>query len=314
MSGLRVLLIGEDAAGIQSLLMLADTAHTIVGVMASPRQSSGLSMSLWTVARARGYHTWPAELVKDASFARRLKHYAVDVILNVHSLHLINKEILCVPTIGSFNLHPGPLPRYAGLNSVSWAIYHGERVYGVTIHEMVPEIDAGPIAYQAMFPIESSDNGFSVSAKCTREGLGLCRRLLDDASRSPQAIPRIPQDFSLRSYFGRGVPASGMLSWSKPALSVVNFVRACDFYPVPSAWGNPCSSIGGRKLAVCKAFLTGEPCLAPCGTIRPKGDDVQVATADEWVIIRRVRIDGQLVQPSRVLALGDCFDNIVAEP
>ena len=37
-------------------------------------------------------------------------------------IFLIKDEILHAPAIGSFNLHPAPLPRYAGLNSVSWAI------------------------------------------------------------------------------------------------------------------------------------------------------------------------------------------------
>jgi len=312
MLNLRVLLIGEEAAGVQTLRMLAGGPHTLVGVMASPAKAGGLSPSVWTVARALGQTTWPAELVKDAGFAARVKSNAVDLILNVHSLYLIDGEILRAPTIGSFNLHPAPLPRYAGLNSVSWAIYHGETVYGVTIHEMVPGIDAGPIAYQTLFPIEPSDNGFNVSAKCIHEGFELCRRLLADASCSPHAIPRMPQDLTQRSYFGRAVPAGGLLSWSAPARSVVNFVRACDFYPFTSAWGNPWTSMAGRKLAVCSASLTGESCLAPPGTVRRSGNDLQVATADEWVVLRRISIDGRFLDPAYVIKSGDRFGVVPA--
>ena len=70
----------------------------------------------------------------------------MDLILNVHSLHLIRKEILDLPRLGSFNFHPGPLPRYAGLNSVCWALYRGETKHGVTLRSwwriMTPGLSA----------------------------------------------------------------------------------------------------------------------------------------------------------------------------
>ena len=67
--------------------------------------------------------------------------------MNVHSLFLIHPWS-SAPTIGSFNLHPGPLPEYAGLNVPSWAIYEGEkRSHGVTVHWMDEGVDTGPIAW-----------------------------------------------------------------------------------------------------------------------------------------------------------------------
>ena len=58
-------------------------------------------------------------------------------------------DVLEAPRIGSFNLHPGPLPEYAGLNAPSWAIYHGEQEHRVTLHWLDAGIDTGPIAYGA---------------------------------------------------------------------------------------------------------------------------------------------------------------------
>ena len=99
----------------------------------------------------------------------------VDIILNIHSLFIINKEVVNAPRIGCFNMHPGPLPRYAGLNAVSWAIYRGETSHGVTIHKMEPGIDTGPIVYQELFDIDDADTGLTLSARCIRSGdsLGL---------------------------------------------------------------------------------------------------------------------------------------------
>ena len=126
MRRLNVALVGEDSAGIQALRALAQTGHRIVAVLASPSRRAPGAMTLWEAARNLGYATWPAPLVKDPSLAERLTTAEVDILLNVHSLFIISRDVLTAPRVGSFNMHPGPLPRYAGLNSVCWAIYRGE--------------------------------------------------------------------------------------------------------------------------------------------------------------------------------------------
>ena len=118
--------------------------------------------------------------------------WKVNVLLNIHSLFIIHPEVLEVPRIGSFNMHPAPLPRYAGVNAVSWAIYRGERTHGVTIHQMVPEIDAGPIVHQVFFDIEM-DTALSLTAKCTQAGVRLVQQLLETAAADLKAILRAPK-------------------------------------------------------------------------------------------------------------------------
>ena len=91
-------------------------------MVASPKPAYGSPVTLWKTAERLGYRTWAAESVKDPMFARQVRADDVDVLLNVHSLHIINKDVLRAPKLSSFNLHPGPLPRYAGLNPVCWAL------------------------------------------------------------------------------------------------------------------------------------------------------------------------------------------------
>ncbi|RME38570.1 MAG: formyl transferase [Planctomycetota bacterium] len=51
------------------------------------------------------------------------------------------------------NLHNGPLPRYRGIAPINWALKNGERMHGVTLHEITPEVDAGPIVAQLTYSI-----------------------------------------------------------------------------------------------------------------------------------------------------------------
>src|SRR6266700_8356095 len=111
---MNILLAGEESAVIHALRLLAESGHQVVGVLASPKPKYGSPVTLWNTAQKLGYRTWVGESVKDPSFAEQIHADEVDLLLNVHSLHVINSEVLRAPRIGSFNLHPGPLPRYAG--------------------------------------------------------------------------------------------------------------------------------------------------------------------------------------------------------
>src|SRR5258708_2170797 len=53
------------------------------------------------------------------------------------------------------NIHNGPLPQYRGVSPINWALKNKETTHGVTIHEITPGIDDGPIISQINFSIYS---------------------------------------------------------------------------------------------------------------------------------------------------------------
>jgi methionyl-tRNA formyltransferase len=302
---MNILLVGEESAGIQMLRLLGQSGHRIVAVMASPTKNNGTA-NLWSIAEKLGHETWPAKLVKDPALADEIRAREVDILLNVHSLFVINGEVLSAPRIGSFNIHPGPLPRYAGLNAPSWAIYRGESSHGVTVHKMVPGIDAGPVAYQALFDIEETDTGLSLSSKCVKAGIPLLSRLLESASLGAQAIPLIDQDMTKREYFGREVPNDGRIIWSSLAREVLDFIRACDYLPFRSPWGHPRASWKGQEIFPLKAARTGIRCDCQPGTVGESVESgVRVACADEWITVKSVKLGDVTSQAADVLRPGD---------
>lgn len=306
MARLRVLLLAEEAAGVQALRMLAGSPHEVVAVMTRGVGGPAVGASVAGVASRLGYRLWPVRQVKENGFADVVRREQVDLLLNVHALYVLTAEVVAAPRIGSFNLHPGPLPRYAGLNAPSWAIFHGEQTHAVTVHWMDRGIDTGAIAYQSELAIEEDDTGLTLSAKCVRAGLPLLHDLLQAASLD--TVPRTPQPDGVRRYYGREVPHEGRLLWTESAMRVVNFVRACDYAPFPSPWGHPRAYLAGRELAVLKATRTGERTEAPAGTVgRQVGSDVLVAARDEWVRLRRVQVGSSGFAAADVLREGEQF-------
>jgi methionyl-tRNA formyltransferase len=84
------------------------------------------------------------------------------------------------------NVHPSLLPRWRGAAPVERAIMAGDTETGVTIHETVAALDAGPIAAQSAFPIGEDDDAGAVFARAA----DVAAQLLDDVLPAPQFRPQ----------------------------------------------------------------------------------------------------------------------------
>jgi UDP-4-amino-4-deoxy-L-arabinose formyltransferase/UDP-glucuronic acid dehydrogenase (UDP-4-keto-hexauronic acid decarboxylating) len=286
--------------------MLAASRHTVVAVVTGNTGATATGATVAGLAARLGYRTWPAAQTREAVFADEVRRERVDLLLNVNGSYLLPQPVVSAPVIGSFNLHPGPLPRYAGLNAPSWAIYHGERIHAATWHWMDAGIDTGPLAYAAEFPVDPDETGLSLTGKCIRAGLPLLHDLLMDALR--QSIPRRPQPSGVRRYYGREMPHEGRLFWNESAERVVSFIRACDYLPFPSPWRPPRAYLAGREIAILKASLTTESSDAIPGTVgRKLGGEILVSAADQWVSVQWVRVGSSVLPAAEALRPGEQF-------
>jgi methionyl-tRNA formyltransferase len=104
------------------------------------------------------------------------------------------------------NVHPSLLPRWRGAAPVERALMAGDPETGVTIIELVEELDAGPIVAQRSFPIEPQDDAGDVYAKAAP----LAVELLDDLYE-----PR-PQPLEGVTYAEKITAADRELDLSRP--------------------------------------------------------------------------------------------------
>jgi methionyl-tRNA formyltransferase len=125
----------------------------------------------------------PARLTSDVCIH---SHHLDAVVVAAYGL-LIPEELLAEPLW--LNVHPSLLPRWRGAAPVERAIMAGDDETGVTIHETVKELDAGPIAAQQAFPIGPEDDAGAVFARAA----DLAAHLLDDAVEQPRFTPQ-PED------------------------------------------------------------------------------------------------------------------------
>lgn len=63
------------------------------------------------------------------------------------------------------NIHPSLLPLFKGLHTHQRALDAGVAVHGCTVHEVIPDLDAGPIHGQAVVPVVAHDTPDTLAAK-----------------------------------------------------------------------------------------------------------------------------------------------------
>jgi methionyl-tRNA formyltransferase len=98
------------------------------------------------------------------------------------------------------NLHNGPLPKYRGVSPINWALKNEESEHGVTIHEITPGIDDGPIIGQVKYSIYPDfDEVVDVYNRSLEYGWVLFQQTLPLLDR---IAPRTQKD-SEASYYSR---------------------------------------------------------------------------------------------------------------
>lgn len=152
------------------------------------------------------------------------------------------------------NVHPSLLPRWRGAAPVERALLAGDAETGVTIHETVKELDAGPIAAQRAFSLGVDDDAGSVYARAAE----LAVELLDEVLAAPVFRPQAGEP----TYAAKIEPADRELDLSRPAESL-NRIRALSPHIGARA------ELHGRRLTIWRARLEGGE-LVPV-EVQPEG-------------------------------------------
>jgi UDP-4-amino-4-deoxy-L-arabinose formyltransferase/UDP-glucuronic acid dehydrogenase (UDP-4-keto-hexauronic acid decarboxylating) len=230
-------------------------------------------------AAEHGFRVIYAEDLGPAGIEALAESLAPDLLLSVFYRDLLADRVLRAARLAALNLHPSLLPAYRGRAPLNWALVNGERETGVTLHHMVAKADAGDIVAQRKILIEPRETALSLYLKIEQAGIEILAESLPLIAAG--TAPRLPQDLSRSTYFGRRRPEDGRIDWSWPAERIDRLVRA-----VAPPWPGAFAEIEGRRVVI----VHGEPVdpieasehrPAP-GTVRRDGDRLFVATGDRW--------------------------------
>jgi len=242
-----------------------------------------------SVARHARWHGLEVALPTDANapdFVRQVRAARPDFLFSFYYRQMLGAELLAAAPRGAYNMHGSLLPKYRGRAPVNWAVLHGERETGATLHAMTAQADAGDIVDAQAVPILDDDTAIEVFRKVTvASELTLARAL--PALLAGKAVLR-PQDLRQGTYFGRRARADGAVDWHSGVRAVHNLVRAVA-PPYPGAF----ALAAGLPLRVLRTLPAAAPRSA-APELRLVGDEVLAVCADGALRLLEFELDGSV--------------------
>ncbi|WP_372000109.1 phosphoribosylglycinamide formyltransferase [Tistrella mobilis] len=104
------------------------------------------------------HRTFPDRAAFDAALHAELEARGIELVCLAGFMRILTAPFVEAWTGRMLNIHPSILPAFKGARAIDDALAAGVRITGVTVHYVVPEMDAGPIVVQAAVPVLPGDD------------------------------------------------------------------------------------------------------------------------------------------------------------
>ena len=170
--------------------------------------------------------------VKTDETIELVKKLNPDLIVVVAYGKILPQELIDIPEKGIINVHSSLLPKYRGAAPIHAAIINGEKESGVTIIDIVKELDAGDIILQAKTPINEMDTLEDLHDRLAVIG---SEALLEAVNMIENGTAvRTPQDETEVTFVKPIKKDECEIHWDHSMERVYNFIRGLN--PFPSAY------------------------------------------------------------------------------
>ncbi|HHJ8033898.1 methionyl-tRNA formyltransferase [Streptococcus pyogenes] len=231
--------------------LLDNPAYEILGVVTQPDRAVGRKKDIKVtpvkqLALEHGISIYQPEKLSGSQELIEIMGLGADGIITAAFGQFL-PTILLDSVSFAINVHASLLPKYRGGAPIHYAIMNGDKEAGVTIMEMIKEMDAGDMVAKASTPILETDNVGTLFEKLAIIGRDL---LLDSlpAYLSGELKP-IPQDHSQATFSPNISPEQEKLDWTMSNQEVFNHIRGMNPWPVAHTF------LEGQRLKIYEAQL-----------------------------------------------------------
>lgn len=263
---------------------------------------------LWfeRVADVAAEYGWPCITPEDPNaeeIVQRVRGCQAEFVFSLYYRKMLGPALLMCGSRGAFNMHGSLLPRYRGRAPVNWAVLHGERQTGATLHVMDVKPDHGAIVDQQAVPILGDDTARQVFDKVTLAAEIVLARSLPLLMAGTHRLT--PQVHISGQYFGGRTPEDGRIPAAASAAQIHNLVRAVAPPDYPGAFFETRSPLGWVRLLVARTRLVHDEPLAARErfALCVHDQDVQIVAADGHRLrVLELQCEGQVLDAAAVVA------------
>ena len=290
---IRILYLGTPEISAVVLEKMINSGYNIVGLIAQEdrernRKKQLLPVPTKVVAEKYGVPCFqPERLNKNIEIVESLKP---DLILTLAYGQLVSTTILGIPPLGCLNLHGSLLPKYRGAAPIQYALLNGDKVSGITLMEMVKEMDAGKMFYKVEVPVEEKDNYTTLTAKLADAAFRCFDEGIEDVINKVNLGEE--QDPSLVTFTSKITHEDEKMNFSMKSVDIINKMRALSMAPgVYFVFNDVKYKV--FDLEVGKTEITAKP----GEVVSYNKNAFEIATGDGTILVKSIQKPGKKVIP-----------------
>lgn len=285
----RLVFMGSPEFAVPSLEALVSHGHAVAAVVTQPDKPAGRGGRMQpppvkVAAERLGLPVLQPAGLRNPETQETLRALAADAFVVAAYGRILPTAVLAIPRRGCINVHASLLPRWRGASPITAAILAGDRESGVSIMELVRQMDAGPVISRALEPVRPDDTAGTLEARLAVLGADELTRVLPgwlDGEIAAEA-----QDESQVTVCGLVSKADGWLRASMSADEAERAVRAYNPWPGASVMYND------QRLAIWKSRVGVGRADAEPGTIAVVDRHPWLALREGWLVVEEMQLPG----------------------
>lgn len=287
---MKILFMGTPEFAVASLQALVEAGYDICAVFTRPDQKKNRGMKLLPppvkeYALGQNIPVYQPEQVKSEETFQLIQELNPSLIVVAAYGMILPESILQFPPLGCINVHSSLLPQYRGAAPINWAVVNGDAKTGVTIMDMVLELDAGDIISQISTEISLDETVETVHDRLAQLGGTLLVKTVGDIEGG--IATRIPQDLAEVTYAPMLSRELCPLDFKKSARELHNQIRGL----VP--WPATTMELSGEQIKVYGSTLPDSTSNLPYGSIVKADKEGIDLSCGDGKVLRLTVVQGQ---------------------
>tara|TARA_Y100000588_G_C14262248_1_gene928153 strand:- start:458 stop:1402 length:945 start_codon:yes stop_codon:yes gene_type:complete len=288
---LRLAFMGTPDFSIPTLEVLENSSHDVCAVYTQPPRRAGRGKQeqktpIHQFAENRSINVHTPTDWRSKKVIKQLSDLRVDMAIVVAYGLILPPQILNTPRFGCINIHASLLPRWRGAAPIQRAIMAGDNKTGISIMQMEPGLDTGPILVSEDVPISKTTTLQSLHQTLASLGASLINPTISAIQHG--TIKAVTQPTNGITYAAKLSREDGHLDWTKSAQEIERLIRALN--PWPGAW----CILGNQRLKIFEAEVlkTESNSMVP-GTILDK--KLSIACGKDQLRLKQIQLPGKKV-------------------